>query len=71
MTWTMFVNDNAADNAETAQFKLCTQKIKHSGGTKNLWQHLERHHKNEHIKLMEAEKERDESKAKVSFIGVK
>ena len=62
--WTIFVNDTEAANAETAQCKLCMNKIKHSGGTKNLWQHLERHHKTEHKQLME--KERDASNANVS-----
>jgi len=41
MIWMMFVNDSAAPNAETAQCKLCMKKIMHSGGTKNLWQHLD------------------------------
>ena len=48
--WTAFGNDGAAANDDTAQCKLCMKEVKHSGNTKNLWQHYERHHKDEYNK---------------------
>jgi hypothetical protein len=52
MIWTLFKEGN---DHETAQCNLCSKSIKHCGGTKNLWQHLERHHKIEHKKLRDVE----------------
>ena len=63
--WTAFGNDGAGANDDTAQCKLCMKKVKHSGNTKNLWQHYERHHKDEYKKLMGMEKERQSADSKV------
>ena len=49
-------NTPGTGKVETAQCNLCTKQNKYSNNTKNLWQHLERHHKNAYKKLMDMEK---------------
>ena len=49
------------------------EKSQAFGNTKNLWQHYERHHKDEYKKLMGMEKERQsaDSKVKATCSGLK
>jgi len=47
--WSVFTSAGSGDVAGTCL--LCSETVKHSGGTQNLWQHLHCHHKEKYLEL--------------------
>nr|XP_033782003.1 zinc finger BED domain-containing protein 4-like [Geotrypetes seraphini] len=69
LIWSVFDhldNENGSDEASsskyTARCMLCSVKVKHCGGTRNLWQHIERHHKEKYLELQDSDTARKSKK---------